>query len=248
MARSSTSPATTLFISDLHLDAQRPAVTELFFDFLQHQTANCEALYILGDLFEAWIGDDDETELNQTVASALRQVSETGTRVYFIHGNRDFLLGGHYARSCHMELLPEITVIDLYGESTLIMHGDTLCTDDKDYQAFRSKARSARWQQQMLALPLEQRRLLAQQMREDSQHATALKAEDITDVNAQTVEQVMAAHQVSRLIHGHTHRPAVHDLRIRTKPAQRIVLGDWYEQGSVLQVNAQGYQLQGLSH
>ena len=137
MTSSSMTSATTLFISDLHLDVQRPAVTGLFLDFLQQQATSCEALYILGDLFEAWIGDDDESELNQTVASALRQLSEVDTAVYFIHGNRDFLLGEHYAHSCHMRLLPESVVIDLYGEPTLIMHGDTLCTDDTDYQDIR---------------------------------------------------------------------------------------------------------------
>lgn len=242
-----TETATTLFISDLHLDQQRPAITELFLNFLREQASRCEALYILGDLFEAWVGDDDDSELAATVASGLRQLAENSVAVHFIHGNRDFLLGERYAGFCQMNLLPESAVIDLYGQPTLIMHGDTLCSDDVEYQQFRVKARSPEWQQQMLALPLPQRRQLAQQMRAESQHAMAQKAEDIMDVNPQTVTQAMVGWQVQRLIHGHTHRPAIHPLTIDGQTAQRIVLGDWYDHGSVLSVTAQGCQLQGLT-
>ncbi|MEZ5594631.1 MAG: UDP-2,3-diacylglucosamine diphosphatase [Gammaproteobacteria bacterium] len=236
---------TTLFISDLHLDANRPEITRLFLDFLVQRANQAEALYILGDLFEAWLGDDDNSDLNECVARGLRQLGDT-TAVYFIHGNRDFLLGTAYAEQAHMQLLPEAKIIDLYGQRTLIMHGDTLCTDDIEYQAFRTKVRNPTWQQQILALPLPQRRQLASQLRETSQAATRLKAEEITDVNQQAVLEALQDYQVDLLIHGHTHRPAVHNLDHENRTARRIVLGDWYEQGSVLVCTADGQQLESL--
>jgi UDP-2,3-diacylglucosamine hydrolase len=238
----------SLFISDLHLDARHPVVTELFCRFLTEQAVSAEALYVLGDLFEVWIGDDDRSELNQTIASALRQLSKTGVALYFIHGNRDFLLGQVYADVCCMQLLDETTVIDLYGKPTLIMHGDTLCTDDVDYQAFRARVRSPEWQQQMLRLPVEQRRAMAHQLRADSRSATRLKPQDITDVNQNTVQQVMHKHGVLQLIHWHTHRPAMHHFELGRQHAQRIVLGDWYEQGSVLTADSAGFHLKELAH
>lgn len=236
---------TTLFISDLHLDINRPEITRLFLDFLVQRASQAEALYILGDLFEAWIGDDDRSELNVCVAKALQQLSDT-TAVYFIHGNRDFLLGNTYAEQAHMQLLPEAKVIDLYGQRTLIMHGDTLCTDDTEYQTFRTKVRHPAWQQQILSLPLSQRRQLAGQLRETSQTATRQKAEEITDVNPHAVLEVLQKYQVDLLIHGHTHRPAVHKLNCADQTARRIVLGDWYEQGSMLVCTAEGQQLESL--
>jgi UDP-2,3-diacylglucosamine hydrolase len=240
---------TTLFISDLHLDAQHPAITDLFCRFLTERAVSADALYILGDLFEAWIGDDDDSELNQTIACALRQLSETGVALYFIHGNRDFLLGPAYAGRCDMQLLDETTVIDLYGEPTLIMHGDTLCTDDVDYQAFRTQVRTSGWQQQILQLPLEQRRIMALQLREDSRNAGRLKPHDITDVNQHAVQQVMDEQNVLRLIHGHTHRPAIHHFELVCQHAQRIVLGDWHGQmGSVLTVDSEGVHLEELTY
>lgn len=238
---------TTLFISDLHLDAQHPAVTDLFCRFLRERAASAEALYILGDLFEAWIGDDDRSELNQHIAFALKQLSETGVALYFIHGNRDFLLGPTYAELCGLQLLDETAIIDLYGEATLIMHGDTLCTDDTDYQAFRVKVRNEDWQRQILQLPLPQRRAMAHQLRENSRSAARLKQQDITDVNQNTVQQVMGEYGVSRLIHGHTHRPAVHRFELDHQPMQRIVLGDWYEQGSLLSVDPSSFHLEVLT-
>ena len=236
----------TLFISDLHLDGQRPAIVELFSHFLQQQATQADALYILGDLFEAWIGDDDDSELAQHVAQSLSKLNQDAVPVYFIHGNRDFLLGQDYAVACQMQLLNEAVVIDLYGQPTLVMHGDTLCTDDVEYQVFRTQARSAAWQQHMLALSLEQRREQARQLRQQSQQATRLKAEDITDVNQAAVEQAMREQRVQHLIHGHTHRPAQHDFQLDGKAAQRIVLGEWYEQGSVLVCDEHGCRLQGL--
>ena len=236
----------TLFISDLHLDPQRPAIVDLFDSFLQRQAMQADALYILGDLFEAWIGDDDDSVLAQHVAQSLSKLAQQSVPVYFIHGNRDFLLGETYANACQMQLLAEAEVIDLYGQPTLIMHGDTLCTDDVEYQAFRTQARSTAWQQQMLALPLAQRREQARQLRQQSQVATRVKGEEITDVNQDTVVQIMREHRVRQLIHGHTHRPAQHAFEFDGVVAERIVLGDWYEQGSVLVCDQQGCRLQGL--
>lgn len=237
----------TLFVSDLHLDPRRTAITDLFLDFLQWRASDAEALYILGDLFEVWIGDDDDGELGKQVAGALNTLSQRGVPVYLMHGNRDFLLGERFVAAGGARLLPEAVVIDLHGIPTLIMHGDTLCTDDVRYQAFRARVRSPQWQAQILALPFAQRRIMAKQLRQDSQTAMQEKAAEITDVNPRTVIQTMGRHGVRRLIHGHTHRPRIHDLTIDGEPAQRIVLGDWYEQGSVLICDTTGCELEGLS-
>lgn len=237
----------TLFISDLHLDPQRPAITRLFLDFLERRAAQAEALYILGDLFEAWIGDDDDSDLGKQVASALKSLNRKGVPVCLMHGNRDFLLGEDFAAAGAVQLLPEALVIDLYHTPTLIMHGDSLCTDDVEYQAFRAQVRSPQWQARILALPLAQRRSLAHQLRNDSQTALREKAIEITDVNQDAVIRAMETYHVRRLIHGHTHRPGIHQLMIGGLPAQRIVLGDWYEQGSVLSCAARGCRLQRLS-
>ncbi|NJN46938.1 MAG: UDP-2,3-diacylglucosamine diphosphatase [Candidatus Competibacteraceae bacterium] len=238
---------TTLFISDLHLDSRRPSIVDLFLDFLQRQAPEAEALYILGDLFEVWIGDDDDAELGSTVAQALQNLTQQGVPVYLLHGNRDFLIGQQFAAASGVQLLPETLVIDLYGTPTLLMHGDTLCTDDVKYQAFRAQVRSSRWQSQMLSRPLEERRLLGRQLREESQQATADKPPEITDVNPQAVIAIMRALQVYQLIHGHTHRPAVHSLEIDQQPACRMVLGDWYAQGSLLVCDDEGCRLHSLS-
>lgn len=236
----------TLFISDLHLDSRRPAITALLLDFLGQRARSADALYILGDLFEAWIGDDDDAPLAGDIADALKRLARAGVPIYFVHGNRDFLLGADYAARAGLRLLPEASVIDLYGTATLIMHGDTLCIDDTAYQAFRTKVRDPAWQRQVLALPLGQRRAMASQLRETSREATRLKAEDITDVNSQAVTEAMRSFGVRHLIHGHTHRPARHTLRLGGLPAERWVLGDWYEQGSVLECTPQGWCLQPL--
>lgn len=237
---------TTLFISDLHLDSGRPAITRLFLDFLEQRASNAEALYILGDLFEVWVGDDDDGELGQTVAGALQTLSQQGVPVYLLHGNRDFLLGGGFAASSGARLLPETVVTDLYGIPSLIMHGDTLCIDDVDYQALRARVRSPAWQAQALALPLAQRRLLAGQLREGSQQAIQGKPYEIMDVNRQAVENALRTHRVRRLIHGHTHRPGIHEWLLNGEPVQRLVLGAWYQQGSVLCCDADGCRLETL--
>ena len=237
----------TLFISDLHLDPERPAITDLFLDFLGTRAVGSEALYILGDLFEAWIGDDDSGTMNDAVCHGLKVCTEAGTPVFVMHGNRDFLLGAAFAERCACTLLNDPARIELYGTPTLLMHGDLLCTDDTEYMSFRDMVRDPGWQAALLSKPLDERRHMAQEMRASSREQTSGKAESIMDVNAGAVGRVMTEYHVQRLIHGHTHRPAIHDLEIAGQPAQRIVLGDWYEQGSVLVCSPAGCELQGIA-
>ena len=237
----------TLFISDLHLDPERPAITELFLDFLGTRAPGSEALYILGDLFEAWIGDDDSGPMNDAVCDGLQACTGAGTPVFVMHGNRDFLLGTAFAKRCGCTLLDDPARIELYGTPTLLMHGDLLCTDDTEYMGFREMVRSPGWQEALLSKSLQERRLMAQEMRASSREQTSGKAESIMDVNADAVDRIMTEHHVQRLIHGHTHRPAIHDLEVAGHPAQRIVLGDWYEQGSVLVCSPTGCELQGVA-
>ena len=224
----------TLFISDLHLDETRPQIVDLFVRFLADEARKADALYILGDLLESWIGDDDDAPLATRIAHALRSLRDGGAPIYFMHGNRDFLLGAEYAKRAGIELLADPTIVELDGERTLLMHGDTLCTDDVEYQKFRGLVRNLAWQQQFLAKPLIERRAFAAQARGESRKQTAMKAAEIMDVNQGAVESVMRTHGVRRLIHGHTHRPATHRFDLDGQAAERIVLGDWYEQSSVL--------------
>jgi UDP-2,3-diacylglucosamine hydrolase len=233
----------SLFISDLHLNESRPQTTRAFFHFLYTQAINAEALYILGDFFDAWIGDDDESELAQDIASGLKKLSEQGVAIYFMHGNRDFLVGNTYAKKAGMSLIDDGIVIDLYGTPTLLMHGDSLCTGDAEYQKFRAMVRSPQWQQQILTQPLAARRALAAQMREKSQSMNSLKAEDILDVTPDEVVNQMKIAGVTRMIHGHTHRPARHPLIIDGQPAERIVLGDWHDSGWCIKVDKTGIEL-----
>ena len=236
----------TLFISDLHLDPERPAITTLFLDFLASRAIRSDALYILGDLFEAWIGDDDTSSMNQAVCAGLKACATAGTPVYVMRGNRDFLLGSDFAERSGCTLLEDPTRIDLYGRPALLMHGDLLCTDDTEYMAFRKMVRDPVWQRDLLAKPLDERRQMAQAMRASSREQTGGKPESIMDVNSDAVVRLMTEHHVQRLIHGHTHRPAIHDLDVAGHAAQRIVLGDWYEQGSVLVCSPAGCELQAL--
>lgn len=238
----------TLFISDLHLDPERPAATELFGRFLDGEARNADALYILGDLFEAWVGDDDPSTAGAFVADRLRALSDAGVPVFFIRGNRDFLLGEEYARRAGMAILPDPAVAMLHGEPTLILHGDLLCTDDSAYQQFRAQTRDPRWQEQFLAQPLAARLAFAAQARAASKARygelqASGQSEAITDVAPATVREWFKRYGVRRMIHGHTHRPAIHD---EGDGNTRIVLGDWYEQGSVLRVDAHGARLAAL--
>ena len=224
----------TLFISDLHLDPARPRIVELFTRFLGMEARKTQALYILGDLFESWIGDDDDSPLAHEVASALSALRDCGIRVFFMHGNRDFLLGQDYAQRAGMTLLTDPTVVEFGGERTLLMHGDTLCTDDVAYQKFRAQVRDPEWQAQFLGQTLDERRAFAARARAESLKHTAGATAEIMDVNPGAVAAAMREHDVRTLIHGHTHRPATHRFELDGHVAERIVLGDWYEQSSVL--------------
>ena len=230
----------TLFIADLHLGQEEPAITAGFLHFLQREAPHCDALYILGDLFEAWIGDDDPNPLHQQIASALRALP---VPVCFIHGNRDFLIGRRFARASGMTLLPEEQVLTLYGHRLLIMHGDTLCTDDAGYLRFRAKVHNPWIQRLFLALPLWIRKRIAARMRADSKQANQHKSQTIMDVNQEAVAAAMLRQQVPLLIHGHTHRPAIHTLSLKGETAQRAVLGAWHSRGSMIQLDASGIQL-----
>lgn len=230
----------TLFISDLHLDPSRPAVTRAFFDFLEGKARQADALYILGDFFEAWIGDDDDAELNQQVADALKQLTTSGVPCYLMHGNRDFLIGQQFAEQSGCQLISDPSVVELYGKSVLLMHGDSLCTKDQAYMAFRQQVRSPQWQQMVLSKSLLERRALAKQLRESSQENNSNKAEDIMDVTPEEVVKALTAANTDLLIHGHTHRPAVHPLDTDNGPAQRVVLGDWLDSGWTLEYKNDG--------
>ncbi|MBJ9240701.1 UDP-2,3-diacylglucosamine diphosphatase [Citrobacter braakii] len=234
---------TTLFIADLHLCTEEPAITAGFLRFLAGDARKADALYILGDLFEAWIGDDDPTPLHHEMAAAIKSLVDSGVPCFFIHGNRDFLLGKRFARESGMILLPEKKVLNLYGRKILIMHGDTLCTDDAGYQAFRAKVHQPWLQKLFLSLPLFVRQRIAAKMRANSKAANSSKSLEIMDVNPQAVITEMEKHQVQWLIHGHTHRPAVHELRANEQPAFRVVLGAWHTEGSMIKVTPDDVEL-----
>jgi len=229
----------TFFISDLHLEKVRPEIVSIFENFLRQDCNEIDALYILGDLFEAWVGDDHPVDGLESCLDALSALAQK-TPVYFLHGNRDFLLGESFAAKHGLHLLDEHTVIELYGRPALVMHGDTLCTDDLEYQQFRQQVRSKEFQQDFLKHPLEARLEQARGIRDESTKRTALKDEMITDVNPQEVLKLMQEFDVDLLIHGHTHRPATHQLEINNKAAERIVLSDWYDHGQVLKCSATG--------
>jgi UDP-2,3-diacylglucosamine hydrolase len=241
---------TTLFISDLHLDGTRPDISAQFLEFLEREAQRAQALYILGDLFEAWIGDDDPDPDKRRVIAGLRAVTDAGVKTFLIHGNRDFLIGRRFCRETGIELLADGTVIDLYGRRVLLMHGDLLCIDDHAYQRLRRIVRNPLVQFVMRRLTLRQRQRLAERMREGSKEHIAsmdVAAPQIMDVNQDEVRRTFARYGVDCIIHGHTHRPAVHELQIAGHKAVRIVLGDWYEQGSVLRWNERGFELATLS-
>jgi UDP-2,3-diacylglucosamine hydrolase len=236
----------TLFISDLHIDASRPRIIEQFLGFLQAEARSAEALYILGDLFESWIGDDAPDPAQSAAISGLRTLTSSGVPCFVMHGNRDFLLSSQFCAMSGAELLPDPLIVTLYGEAVLVMHGDALCTDDRAYQRLRATVRDADWQRQFLALSVEARRALAGAARAGSQAHTAAMEYAITDVNADSVAMALRAAATSTLLHGHTHRPAIHALQVDGRPRTRIVLGDWYDQGSVLRWDHEGPELQSL--
>ena len=229
---------TTLFIADLHLDPLRPEIQARFSGFLQREARQAPALYILGDLFEVWVGDDAPLPEYRPGMRALRELADSGVPVYFMHGNRDFLIGQRFARECGVQLLPDPSVINLYGEPTALLHGDSLCTDDREYQRFRYWVRKPWLQDLLLRLPASLRWRIGRSIRARSQQRTRNKPMQIMDVNPEAVVARFHELGVRRMIHGHTHRPDRHKVELGgNATAERIVLGDWFEQGSVLRVD-----------
>jgi UDP-2,3-diacylglucosamine hydrolase len=237
---------TRLFVSDVHLDAAAPEAVEQFLDFLRTRAADADALYILGDLFETWIGDDDPEPTKARVCEGLRALTANGVGCFVLHGNRDFLIGRDFCRRTGSRLLADPVVADLDGERVLLTHGDALCTDDHPYQELRSTVRTPDWQRRFLALPVADRDLIANQARAGSKNHISRTIPNIMDVNQDAVSTAYRATRVRRIIHGHTHRPGVHDTAIEGEPAQRLVLGAWYEQGSYIQYENGRYELRQL--
>jgi UDP-2,3-diacylglucosamine hydrolase len=223
-----------LVISDLHLDDARSEITELFLKFLKVKAINAKALYILGDFFEAWIGDDNLTDFNLKIMNALLEATQQGLPIFFMRGNRDFLIGKKFLKATGCQLLPDEYVIDLFGVPTLLMHGDTLCTLDKKYMKFRKKSRNWFVQKLFLMRSLKTRRALIKQYREASQAHISTLPDHIMDVTQAEVERVMLKHGVQHLIHGHTHREAIHTFDVADRQATRTVLGAWHDDGNVL--------------
>jgi UDP-2,3-diacylglucosamine hydrolase len=228
-----------LFISDLHLTEERPQANERFISFLEDKARSADALYILGDFFEYWIGDDDLAEpFNAVIAGLLQDLTRRGVQLHLMHGNRDFLIGEHFCAATGARLLEDPTVKEIQGTPTLLMHGDTLCTDDLEYQAWRRKARSPEFQAQFLAKPLVERRRAIVEMREKSKQVVQEKTAEIMDVNDDAVRQALRHHDVRRLIHGHTHRPGRHAVEVDGQRCERWVLPDWYGRGGYIEVAA----------
>lgn len=237
------------FISDLHLQTDKPCITQGFLSYIAALPDDAEALYILGDFFEYWVGDDDRNDLIDQVQTTLSALKKRGVTLYFQHGNRDFLLGKQYADRCGMTLLDEEHVIDYDGTRYLLMHGDSLCTSDTEYMAFRQQSRNPEWQAMMLSLSLEERHALAKNVRDTSQTETRMKADDITDVTQAAVEERMRANDVQQLIHGHTHRPKQHEFNLSESSATRHVLGDWSDtNGWDIRLSANGVVLNKFAH
>jgi UDP-2,3-diacylglucosamine hydrolase len=232
----------TLFLSDQHLEDARPEALDWMLGFLAEPAREADAVYILGDLFEYWIGDDAPSQTARTLAGATRDLADRGVPIGFMHGNRDFLLGADYAAQAGFELLPETFTLDLYGTSTVLLHGDTLCTDDHEYQAVRAQTRDPAWQRRVLSMSVEERLEMARNARDASMAHTGSAATDIMDVSPQTVLEAFATSGARLMIHGHTHRPAVHEVSLKDgTTARRIVLADWYDHGSYLEVTPEGF-------
>ena len=235
---------TTLFISDLHLEAERPDIAEQFLKFLETDASEADDLYILGDLFEAWVGDDDPNTHYFTIKRALRKLSDSGIPVYFMHGNRDFMIGRGFANETGVEILKDPHKVVMYGRQVLLSHGDALCTDDVQYQRVRKMTRDPDWQATMLARPLKARLRMAEEARRQSLEQTLNLSMEIMDVNQDAVKTVIKSFKVDVLLHGHTHRPAIHDVDLGNRKAKRIVLGDWYTQGSMVRWDSRGPKLE----
>ncbi len=235
---------TTLFISDLHLEAERPEIGQQFIRFLQTDATEAEALYILGDLFEAWVGDDDPNAHYAMIKLAIRKLADSGIPVYFMHGNRDFMIGRKFANETGVEILKDPYPVKMYGQKALLSHGDAMCTDDVQYQRVRLMTRDPDWQQSMLAKPLKERLRIAEEARRQSLEQKLNLSMDIMDVNQGAVMRTINEHGVDVLLHGHTHRPDIHTVDLGNRKAKRIVLGDWYSQGSVVRWDLRGPKLE----
>jgi UDP-2,3-diacylglucosamine hydrolase len=233
----------TLFVSDLHLEAERPDIGNQFIEFLKTEAMEADDLYILGDLFEAWVGDDDPNTHYAKIKMAIRKVVDKGVPVYFMHGNRDFMIGRQFANETGVEILKDPYPVDMYGQKALLSHGDALCTDDTQYQRVRLMTRNPDWQASILAKPLKERLRIAEEARRQSLERTLNMTMDIMDVNQDEVRRVIKEHGVDVLLHGHTHRPGIHSIDLGNRKAKRIVLGDWYRQGSVLRWDLRGPKL-----
>ncbi len=238
-----------LLISDLHLEQSRPDITAALLGFLESNKSSCSSLYILGDLFEVWIGDDDRTMLSDTVADALHAFQQAGAAIYLLHGNRDFLLGSEYLSRCGTTLIDDSTIIDSAIGPVLLLHGDELCTDDVDYIQFRDRVRQAQWQKDFLSQPLDERRAFAEHARQQSQKATSAKDNSIMDVNSDAVVQRLIDSGQTLMIHGHTHRPKIHEIHLDQpidgkREARRVVLGDWDKHGWYAELSSEGLRLQ----
>ena len=235
------------FISDLHLQEDRPDITQAFIGFLDTTAKEAERLYILGDLFEAWIGDDLKTELSLIIKEKLSLLNDSSTIIFAMHGNRDFLIGEKFCEDTGITLLDDPCKLELFGKATLLMHGDLLCTKDVDYQEFRNASRDPQWRKEFLNKPIEEREKIAKELRSASKRATNLKNEKIMDVSPEAVEEIMASYNTQLLIHGHTHRPKVHSLKINGTSAQRIVLGDWDQSAWYIWMDDESCQLKQFS-
>ena len=230
----------TLFASDLHLDASAPWAVDAFLKFLEGPARDAEALYLLGDLFEVWIGDDDDDAANARACTGLRTLTAAGVHVYAVHGNRDFLLGEPFEKRTGVKLLPDPVLVDLYGVPTLLSHGDVFCTEDPAYQQLRANVRRPEWQRRFLDLPLDARRALSVAARAGSKAHTQRTVPAIMDVTPDAVTRALRATGARRLIHGHTHRPAVHEFTVDGAKAERVVLAPWYESASCVAIDAAG--------
>ena len=230
------------FISDLHLQESRPDITKAFLEFLDDTASKAEKLYILGDLFEAWIGDDDQNNFISEIQAALLKTNKT-TKIFFLHGNRDFLIGTKFASSSGFELLHDPTIEEMFGNNVLLMHGDLLCTEDHDYQTFRKTSRDPKWQDEFLNKSIQERQEIALNLRTISKEATEIKKDEIMDVSTTEVIRIMEESSVNLLIHGHTHRPKSHNIKVNDQPAERIVLGDWDTYGWYIWMDSSSCEL-----
>ena len=240
-----------LLVSDLHLESSRPDITSSFFSFLQSVRGQCDALYILGDLFELWIGDDEESHLSSSVANELSLLQSSGTPIYLMHGNRDFLIGSDFSTQCGAQLIEEPYILELGSQRIVLLHGDVLCSGDTDYMEFRAMVRQQAWQSEFRSRSLEDRQAFAAHAREQSQYATSTKSSEIMDVSPDEVTRLLQKLQLISMIHGHTHRPAVHTLDLPdpiqgVTQAKRVVLGDWDKQGWCGVVTDSGITLEQL--